>query len=529
VRALASATLLAGLLTAVPLNSKQASPAETAFTAFLSAASQADAVRRIDAVVTARPPFVDALSRLRQGRTYAANVPRGLQFGRTRTSDNIDHEYVFDVPQTYEPSRAYPVRFHLHGGVSRTRPVAPARIRTNALRSTIEEIVVFPIGWLQSPWWSASQIDNLARILDRLKRTYNVDENRVYLTGSSDGGTGVYFMAFTNTTPWASFVPLIGDMMVLSAPDIPGQLDIFPGNGINKPFLAANGGRDPLYPAHVVRMTIDHLNSLGGQALFREFPDSGHSTAWWPEFQASFQEFVADHVREPLPDSLSWETSRTDQFNRAHWLVISELGAVTGESRLPDTNLLRPGRQYDFGLRISSTVDRGRRATEILPGSNAAAIGLRAGDRLVAIDGNDVKEGGDIAREIQRWNVGDPLRIMVERGGRRFALEGRFDPKEVEPPPTPLFPRRRPSGRVDVVRRGNSVEALTQGVRAFTLLLSPSVFNFSQPVKVVANGRTVFDAMVEPSVATMLKWASVDDDRSMIFGAELRVDLSDPR
>ena len=236
------ATLLIGLAGAIQAGSRQeAAPVDAAFRAFFSAPSQADALRRIDAILKTRPSFEEMLLRLREGRTYTADVPRGLQFGRTRTADNVEHQYVFDIPESYEPSRAYPVRFHLHGAVGRPRPMAPTRVRTNALRSTIEEIAVFPIGWAQSPWWSATQVDNFARILDRLKRTYNVDENRVYLTGSSDGGTGVYFMAFMNTTPWASFVPLIGDMMVLAAPDIDGQPDIFPGNGINKPFLVANG------------------------------------------------------------------------------------------------------------------------------------------------------------------------------------------------------------------------------------------------------------------------------------------------
>ena len=67
------------------------------------------------------------------------------------------------------------------------------------------------------------------------------------------------------------------------------------------------------------------------------------------------------------------------------------------------------------------------------------------------------------------------------------------------------------------MRRGNVVEASTEGVRAFTLLLSPSIFDFRRPIKVVANGRTVFDGLVEPNVQTMLKWAARDSDRTMVF------------
>jgi hypothetical protein len=126
---------------------------------------------------------------------------------------------------------------------------------------------------------------------------------------------------------------------------------------------------------------------------------------------------------------------------------------------------------------------------------------------------------------METWTDGDPLRFVIERGGTRAVLEGVFAPTEVDVPSAPIFPRRKPSGRVDLVRRGNVVDASTEGVQAFTLLLSPSVFDFRRPVRVVANGRTVFDGMVEPDMATMLKWAARDNDRTMIFGAELGVDL----
>src|SRR5439155_25828759 len=71
------------------------------------------------------------------------------------------------------------------------------------------------------------------------------------------------------------------------------------------------------------------------------------------------------------------------------------------------------------------------------------------------------------------------------------------------PPRPTLFPYTtlfRSSGRVDLTRAGNTVTATTRGVLAFTLLLSPDRFDFNQPVKVVANGRTVFDGRVKKNL-----------------------------
>jgi hypothetical protein len=90
----------------------------------------------------------------------------------------------------------------------------------------------------------------------------------------------------------------------------------------------------------------------------------------------------------------------------------------------------------------------------------------------------------------------------------------------------PLFPSSWwASGRVDLVRDGNVVRASTQGVKAFTLLLSPDVFDFSKPVTVFADGRTVFHGAVPARVDTLMKWAARDNDRTMLYGAEIQVSL----
>jgi hypothetical protein len=76
-----------------------------------------------------------------------------------------------------------------------------------------------------------------------------------------------------------------------------------------------------------------------------------------------------------------------------------------------------------------------------------------------------------------------------------------------------------------VKRTGNRVDATTSGVGAFTLLLSPDQFDFSRPVTVTVNGRPVFGAAVQKDVRTLMKWAARDNDRTMLFAAELTVEV----
>ena len=45
----------------------------------------------------------------------------------------------------------------------------------------------------------------------------------------------------------------------------------------------------------------------------------------------------------------------------------------------------------------------------------------------------------------------------------------------------------------------------------------------AEGAQVTVNGRTAFDGMVKKDVAALLKWAARDNDRTMLYGAELHV------
>lgn len=88
------------------------------------------------------------------------------------------------------------------------------------------------------------------------------------------------------------------------------------------------------------------------------------------------------------------------------------------------------------------------------------------------------------------------------------------------------FPHRVRSGRVVVAREGNVVRVQTEGVRRFRLLVSPRDFDVDLPIRVEVNGAVRFDGLVEPSARTLLDRAEVDQDRGMLFVAEIAIDLS---
>jgi hypothetical protein len=189
---------------------------------------------------------------------------------------------------------------------------------------------------------------------------------------------------------------------------------------------------------------------------------------------------------------------------------------------LPDVNLIPTPATLRFGVRTS-----GARISYVLPGSNADAAGLRAGDLVIEVNDQAIGPGNDFDEALARCcRAGGSVTLQVVRNGVPRDLNGRYELTDSFGATVPLFPRRHPSGRVDLVKTANTVRATTAGVAEYTLLLSPDAFDFAKPVRVISNGRVVFDGRVETSVRTLLKWAAIDNDRTMLFGAELHVTLA---
>ena len=401
-------------------------PVDPLFDTFFAAESPADAQAAADKLVLAGADFDGTYARLRKGRFYG-DEKRGEYSLRWKSKSGPFFNNIVAVPSDYDPAKPIQLRVQLHGGVGRPSPNAqpgqPAR--TGNRIEGEKQIYLHPSGWAAAQWWDEEQIDNILRAVDTLKRKYNIDESRIYITGISDGGTGVYYMALKEPTLWSSYLPLNGSIAVIRSPQNGADGEMYGNNLVTAPLYIVNGELDNLYPVDQVEPHIKWLQSMGVPLVFRPQPGAGHNTAWWPTEREPYEKFVREHARIAHPAKLSWETERIDKFNRNRWLVINEL----------------------------------RR---------------------------------DVSRDTE----------LKDRG---------------------FFQHTRLSGRVDVTRDGNAFDARVRDVAAFTLLLSPDAVDFSKPVTVTVNGQPSFSGLVKKDPATLLRWAARDNDRTSLYGAELRI------
>lgn len=147
----------------------------------------------------------DLVPLLRAGMEYSADVPVGWTVYEITGLDNRTRPYHVYVPTTYDPEMAYTLLFDLHGAVSTVgQPAEYLMERRRLWEHEAEElgwILIVPHGDRNASWFSATGLANISSELHSVKRLYNVDENEVFLSGFSDGGSGAFWQAFHNATP----------------------------------------------------------------------------------------------------------------------------------------------------------------------------------------------------------------------------------------------------------------------------------------------------------------------------------------
>jgi predicted peptidase len=171
-----------------------------------------------------------------------------------------------------------PVILFLHGageaGTDGQKPtqvgIGPA-VRTR--EATFPFLVVFPQASERVPAsfgsWLPGQPDaeRALAILDEVQRDYRADPRRVYLTGISVGGNGVWHLAAAHPERWAAIVPVCGLGPVTKAAAVK---DI--------PCWCFHGAEDGNVSVEQSRKMVAALRQAGGSPRYTEYPDVGHNS-----------------------------------------------------------------------------------------------------------------------------------------------------------------------------------------------------------------------------------------------------------
>jgi len=153
------------------------------------------------------------------GFTFAGNSQQTIT--ATIAHDGLQREYILYVPASYTGSNAVPLVFNFHGYTSNaTEQMWYGDFRSIA--DTANFIIVHPNGMLDATGtthfnvgWGGSTIDDVgftSALLDSISAEYNINAERVYSTGMSNGGFMSYQLACQLSDKIAAIASVTGSM-----------------------------------------------------------------------------------------------------------------------------------------------------------------------------------------------------------------------------------------------------------------------------------------------------------------------------
>ena len=183
------------------------------------------------------------------------------------------------VPPGYTPEKEWPMIVFLHGyGDQGHDGRKPTRI---ALASAIEKhpemfpaLVLFPqappgavFGDREERWHvnTKDASPHVTAAMDYVFDHYNVDEDRVSLTGISMGGFGTYYYGAQHPDKFAALMPICGGGRIEDAPVL-----------ATIPMWIFHGVKDRIIDVAQSAIMVSEIQKAGGNPRLTVFPDQGH-------------------------------------------------------------------------------------------------------------------------------------------------------------------------------------------------------------------------------------------------------------
>jgi predicted esterase len=240
-----------------------------------------------------------------------------------------------------KPKDGYPVFIYLHGSGPRENEWATGLRLARMFQDGPSMYIVPQIPqegeWYR--WWQRSKQWAWEKILRILLSMPEVDKNRIYVFGISEGGYGSQRLASFYADYWAAAGPMAGGEPLVNAPV---------ENIGNVPFSFLTGDKDYMFYRHLLTKTTgEKLDSM--QRIYPNeykhrvelIPDKGHSIDYTPTTP-----WLAQHKRNAQPRHFIWENLEMDGLKR---------NAFYNLQVLKEDNAFRT--QYEFTANADNSID----------------------------------------------------------------------------------------------------------------------------------------------------------------------------
>ena len=232
-------------------------------------------------------------------------------------------------------------------------------------------------------------------LADAKKRLPGTDETRVYLAGRGAGAAEAFYMISRAPDLWAAALAIEGS----------------PAAAINSYRLfGANTQETPLlWIAPVQEVDLYRARLSAAEFNLETRSETGDALDW-----------LASHQRAQFPAEIDCETGNPS-LARCYWIEMTKFDPKKRNDVLKSTRVLPgSGAALAFG---PFGYDAAAEVAWLPPDSRGS---LKLHDRIVSVDGKEVRDGRDYTRQMDQIRDEKPVAVLVQRGKERVRLETRI-------------------------------------------------------------------------------------------------------
>lgn len=232
---------------------------------------------------------------------------------------NYTVPYLVYIPKNYNPAVKTTLLLYFKGGWL-SRSVLPAGYPTEIIKDnptfnyldSNNVIQVFPA--LESKL-AIYGYQHLQQLVTGVKKMFNIDDNKVFLSGFSDGGKTVYLSANLVPTAFACFYPI--NAPIVSAPQFP--------NYTNRPIFSFIAGNDELTHPGSITTKASYAAGLGADWRCRVLPGKKHNyRSYQQEVLPLMFADMKRRLRNPFPTNILYDKTYNDeQFTGIDWIQMN--------------------------------------------------------------------------------------------------------------------------------------------------------------------------------------------------------------
>ncbi len=202
-----------------------------------------------------------------QGSTELAGVQQERVFSKPVTRE-LRAGYLLFLPEDYNKTQEkWPMIMYLHGAGERGDNIEQVKSYGPAKMVETQKDFPFVVVSPQCPMGIGWDTEVLINLLDEVVSKYNVDKNRIYLTGLSMGGGGTWKLATQNPDRFAAITPICG----WGEPDLAYKLK-------DVPTWVFHGEDDSVVSIEESIKMVRALEKVGGDVKLTVYPDTGHES-----------------------------------------------------------------------------------------------------------------------------------------------------------------------------------------------------------------------------------------------------------